>query len=205
MHVLRRPLLSASLPPFPLCPQGERIRHQQAALQEAMARLGQQEALLAGTSRQMASTLKALQDAREEQKWQLPHGGFPHARVPRHDGAGGNHGMQQPGAQQPVRRRGRTLLGSFSSSSSQAHQRPYPSLYVVTSHVADADFPRFYKSGNAFVLPSRGEGWGRPHVEVSALVSDISTHHAHACRGHPRGDTPWGHPRAWLLPYALFG
>eukprot|EP00878_Enallax_costatus_P030304 GHUV01032981.1.p1 GENE.GHUV01032981.1~~GHUV01032981.1.p1 ORF type:complete len:275 (+),score=91.59 GHUV01032981.1:520-1344(+) len=37
----------------------------------------------------------------------------------------------------------------------------YPTLYVVDSHISDADFPRFYKAGDAFVLPSRGEGWGR--------------------------------------------
>jgi len=45
----------------------------------------------------------------------------------------------------------------------------YPTLYVVNSHIADADFPRFYKAGDAFVLPSRGEGWGRPHVEAMAM------------------------------------
>lgn len=34
---------------------------------------------------------------------------------------------------------------------------------------ADADFPRFYKAGDAFVLPTRGEGWGRPHVEAMSM------------------------------------
>ncbi len=28
---------------------------------------------------------------------------------------------------------------------------------------------RFFRSGDAFVLPSRGEGWGRPHVESMAM------------------------------------
>jgi hypothetical protein len=37
----------------------------------------------------------------------------------------------------------------------------------VSHHVDDADLPRFYAAVDAFVLPSRGEGWGRPHVEVS--------------------------------------
>jgi glycosyltransferase involved in cell wall biosynthesis len=45
----------------------------------------------------------------------------------------------------------------------------YPTLYVVNSHINDAEFPRFYKSGDAFVLPSRGEGWGRPHVESMSM------------------------------------
>jgi glycosyltransferase involved in cell wall biosynthesis len=34
---------------------------------------------------------------------------------------------------------------------------------------ADADFPRFYKAGDAVVLPTRGEGWGRPQVEAMAM------------------------------------
>jgi glycosyltransferase involved in cell wall biosynthesis len=45
----------------------------------------------------------------------------------------------------------------------------YPTLYVVNSHISDADFPRFYKTGDAFVLPTRGEGWGRPHVESMSM------------------------------------
>ena len=28
------------------------------------------------------------------------------------------------------------------------------------------ELPRLYKAADAFVLPSRGEGWGRPHVEA---------------------------------------
>jgi glycosyltransferase involved in cell wall biosynthesis len=38
---------------------------------------------------------------------------------------------------------------------------------------------RFYKAVDAFVLPSRGEGWGRPHVEVRygcVWVPQISQH-----------------------------
>jgi glycosyltransferase involved in cell wall biosynthesis len=34
---------------------------------------------------------------------------------------------------------------------------------------ADAEFPRFYKAGDAVVLPTRGEGWGRPQVEAMAM------------------------------------
>lgn len=29
--------------------------------------------------------------------------------------------------------------------------------------------PALYKSVDAFVLPSRGEGWGRPHVEAMSM------------------------------------
>ncbi|KXZ50642.1 hypothetical protein GPECTOR_15g326 [Gonium pectorale] len=44
-----------------------------------------------------------------------------------------------------------------------------PRLYVISSRISDADFPRYYKAADAFVLPSRGEGWGRPHVEAMAM------------------------------------
>lgn len=39
---------------------------------------------------------------------------------------------------------------------------------MLNIYQSDEDYPRFYASGDAFVLPSRGEGWGRPHVEVGA-------------------------------------
>jgi glycosyltransferase involved in cell wall biosynthesis len=32
-----------------------------------------------------------------------------------------------------------------------------------------ADMPRLYESADAFVLPSRGEGWGRPYMEAMAM------------------------------------
>lgn len=41
-----------------------------------------------------------------------------------------------------------------------------PVTVQVSTHVDEAVLPRFYAAANAFVLPSRGEGWGRPHVEV---------------------------------------
>ncbi|CAM8893002.1 unnamed protein product [Rhodiola kirilowii] len=42
-------------------------------------------------------------------------------------------------------------------------------IYVIDAHIAQSEFPRVYKAGNAFVLPSRGEGWGRPLVEAMAM------------------------------------
>ncbi|MQL77663.1 hypothetical protein Taro_010070 [Colocasia esculenta] len=42
-------------------------------------------------------------------------------------------------------------------------------VYVIDSHIAQADLPRLYKAADAFVLPSRGEGWGRPVVEAMAM------------------------------------
>ncbi|KAM0904455.1 hypothetical protein ACQ4PT_017992 [Festuca glaucescens] len=40
---------------------------------------------------------------------------------------------------------------------------------VVDEHVPQSDLPRLYKAMDAFVLPSRGEGWGRPVVEAMAM------------------------------------
>ncbi|XP_076951440.1 uncharacterized protein LOC143624764 [Bidens hawaiensis] len=42
-------------------------------------------------------------------------------------------------------------------------------VYVIDSHIAQIDFPRLYKAADVFVLPSRGEGWGRPIVEAMAM------------------------------------
>ncbi|KAK9078703.1 hypothetical protein SSX86_002760 [Deinandra increscens subsp. villosa] len=42
-------------------------------------------------------------------------------------------------------------------------------VYVIDSHIAQVDFPKLYKAADAFILPSRGEGWGRPIVEAMAM------------------------------------
>lgn len=42
-------------------------------------------------------------------------------------------------------------------------------VYVIDSHIPQIDLPRLYKAADAFVLPSRGEGWGRPVVEAMAM------------------------------------
>lgn len=42
-------------------------------------------------------------------------------------------------------------------------------VYVIDSHIPHVDLPRLYKAADAFVLPSRGEGWGRPIVEAMAM------------------------------------
>jgi glycosyltransferase involved in cell wall biosynthesis len=40
---------------------------------------------------------------------------------------------------------------------------------LLPEGVASADMPGLYKTADAFVLPSRGEGWGRPHCEAMAM------------------------------------
>jgi glycosyltransferase involved in cell wall biosynthesis len=46
-----------------------------------------------------------------------------------------------------------------------------PPILLVPGFIPNQDLPRLYTSADCFVLPTRGEGWGRPYVE--ALCSEI--------------------------------
>lgn len=43
-----------------------------------------------------------------------------------------------------------------------------PHILLLRGLLPKADMPRLYASADAFVLPSRGEGWGRPYMEAAA-------------------------------------
>ena len=43
-----------------------------------------------------------------------------------------------------------------------------PEIYLIDSDLGMDDMLRLYRSADAFVLPSRGEGWGRPYMEAMA-------------------------------------
>lgn len=43
-----------------------------------------------------------------------------------------------------------------------------PTILLLQGLLPAADMPRLYATGDAFVLPSRGEGWGRPYMEAAA-------------------------------------
>jgi glycosyltransferase involved in cell wall biosynthesis len=45
----------------------------------------------------------------------------------------------------------------------------YPRVYVETAHIPQDELPAVYLGADVFVLPSRGEGWGRPHMEAMAM------------------------------------
>lgn len=49
--------------------------------------------------------------------------------------------------------------------------RRFPAVYVHTDHIAD--LASLYSAADAFVLPSRGEGWGRPHVEAMSMALPV--------------------------------
>ena len=42
-------------------------------------------------------------------------------------------------------------------------------IVVMTETLAPEDLPRLYAASDAFVMPSRGEGWGRPLMEAMAM------------------------------------
>lgn len=48
-----------------------------------------------------------------------------------------------------------------------------PHVHVLPPHIPQESMPSLYKAANAFVLPSRGEGWGRPHVEAMAMERPV--------------------------------
>jgi len=58
---------------------------------------------------------------------------------------------------------------------------------VIEEEIPTQSLPRLYKSVDAFVLPSRGEGWGRPHVEAMSM-------------GLPIIVTNWSGPTAFITP-----
>ncbi|CAK9196663.1 unnamed protein product [Sphagnum troendelagicum] len=45
----------------------------------------------------------------------------------------------------------------------------WPAVYLVPRHIPQVDLPGLYKLADCFVLPSHGEGWGRPIVEAMAM------------------------------------
>ncbi|ELR11314.1 glycosyltransferase, group 1 domain containing protein [Acanthamoeba castellanii str. Neff] len=49
------------------------------------------------------------------------------------------------------------------------HIDSLPGLIMIDTHVPQTDLPRLYKSVQAFVLPTRGEGWGRPIAEAMSM------------------------------------
>jgi glycosyltransferase involved in cell wall biosynthesis len=57
----------------------------------------------------------------------------------------------------------RDMPGTYTYTAFPGPVPPPPTICSLTSAYGIG----VYASANAFVLPSRGEGWGRPHVEAS--------------------------------------
>ncbi|MDX1650572.1 MAG: glycosyltransferase, partial [Myxococcota bacterium] len=43
-----------------------------------------------------------------------------------------------------------------------------PPIVLLDLDLSDADLPRLYRAADAYVMASRGEGWGRPYLEAMA-------------------------------------
>lgn len=52
---------------------------------------------------------------------------------------------------------------------SASEKKHLPKIHILKPGLNQIDLPRLYKSVDALVQPSRGEGWGRPHVEAMSM------------------------------------
>ncbi|MGD8539042.1 MAG: glycosyltransferase [Candidatus Aminicenantes bacterium] len=60
-------------------------------------------------------------------------------------------------------------------------------IIFYTRHLSHEDMPRLYRAADAYVLPTRGEGWGRPFMEAM-------------CLGLPTIATGWGGHLDYMNP-----
>lgn len=44
-----------------------------------------------------------------------------------------------------------------------------PHYHIIQENLSEEEMIRLYAAGDCFVLPSRGEGWGRPYMEAMAM------------------------------------
>ena len=45
-----------------------------------------------------------------------------------------------------------------------------PKIFVNALYIRDEVYPRLYRGADALVIPTRGEGWGRPQMEAVGTV-----------------------------------
>ena len=76
----------------------------------------------------------------------------------------------------------RRTVNSSRRSGSQAGdeaRRRLPHIEVILEHLSEDDVLRLYRSVDAFVLPTRGEGWGLPVIQAMAVgLPTIATNHS---------------------------
>jgi glycosyltransferase involved in cell wall biosynthesis len=91
--------------------------------------------------------------------------------------------LTQPFTEATTEEKVQQLILNFTESLNVSH--PLPPIWVLPFHVAYQDVPRIYASVDAFVLPTHGEGWGRPIVEAMAMQLPVIA-------------TNWSGPTAYL-------
>ncbi|KAJ9522340.1 hypothetical protein QJQ45_008185 [Haematococcus lacustris] len=52
---------------------------------------------------------------------------------------------------------------------SQEEHSQLPTLYVISSHLTSDQYAGLYKAADAYVTPTRGEGWGMPITEAMSM------------------------------------
>ncbi|WIA14538.1 hypothetical protein OEZ85_003055 [Tetradesmus obliquus] len=60
-----------------------------------------------------------------------------------------------------------------------------PRIYTSARHLSEEDFVRVYKAADVLVIPTHGEGWGRPQLEAMAMGLPVIT-------------TNWSGPTAFM-------
>ncbi|XP_010246940.1 PREDICTED: uncharacterized protein LOC104590100 [Nelumbo nucifera] len=70
---------------------------------------------------------------------------------------------------------GNKILDFVENSGIEEPAGGWAAVYLIDSHIPQMDLPRVYMAADAFVLPSRGEGWGRPIVEAMAMSLPVIT------------------------------
>jgi glycosyltransferase involved in cell wall biosynthesis len=58
---------------------------------------------------------------------------------------------------------------SRSDPSPQKTSYSSPALYIISNHLSNEEYAQMYKSCQAYVSPSRGEGWGMPVTEAMSM------------------------------------
>jgi len=80
----------------------------------------------------------------------------------------------------------RNELDNFLMQKKQLYpSKKWPYVAIITDHIDDKKLLSMYRTVDAFVLPSRGEGWGRPHMEAMAMELPVIA-------------TNWSGPTAFL-------
>lgn len=82
----------------------------------------------------------------------------------------------------------RKELDSYLKQKQLLHpNKNWPHVVLITEQMTQKKLLSLYRTVDAFVLPSRGEGWGRPHMEAMAMELPVIA-------------TNWSGPTAFLSP-----
>jgi glycosyltransferase involved in cell wall biosynthesis len=53
---------------------------------------------------------------------------------------------------------------------SKIERKNLPCYHIIDQQIKTSEMPNLYKSVDAFVLPTRGEGWGLPYMEAMTMA-----------------------------------